>query len=206
MRDFTHNTPRYVQIIWLDGVPVAVVDGQADEIFLIRMDHIGRPVFATDAINLRFPGQWFHAKPSLHQNWIRDCDPTSKVGCVISRTSPPRYVQIIWFDGVPVAVVDGQTDEIFLIRTDQIGRPVFATDANGVKIWKASYLPFGGAHVASTDAINLRFPRQWFHTSNGLHQNWIDITPKDNMRPLTGVRSPVLSAPGKRWEPISALM
>ena len=92
---------------------------------------------------------------------------------MISRTTPPRYVQIIWFDGVPVAVVDGQTDEIFLIRTDHIGRPVFATDANGLKVWEASYLPFGGVHVASTDAINLRFPGQWFHAESGLHQNWM---------------------------------
>ena len=74
---------------------------------------------------------------------------------------------------MPVAVVDGQTDEVFLIRTDHIGRPVFAADDNGLKVWEATYLPFGGVHVASTDAINLRFPGQWFHAENGLHQNWM---------------------------------
>ncbi|WP_425456162.1 RHS repeat-associated core domain-containing protein [Aliishimia ponticola] len=25
---------------------------------------------------MRFPGQWFHAVPGLHQNWMRDYDPT----------------------------------------------------------------------------------------------------------------------------------
>ncbi len=63
------------------------------------MDHIGRPVFATNSagtktwtasylpfgevltttgtpIALRFPGQWFQSESGLHQNWMRDYDPT----------------------------------------------------------------------------------------------------------------------------------
>ncbi|WP_299695367.1 RHS repeat-associated core domain-containing protein [uncultured Tateyamaria sp.] len=89
--------------------------------------------------------------------------------------------EYIWFDCAPVAVVDGQTDEIFFVRTDHIGRPVFATDDTGAKVWEASYLSFGGVHVASTDAIDLRFPGQWFHASSGLHQNWMR-----NYDPTTG--------------------
>ncbi len=58
------------------------------------------------------------------------------------------------------------------VRTDPIGRPVFATNASGAKVWEASYLPFGGVHV-STGAINLRFPGQWFQSESGLHQNWM---------------------------------
>ena len=81
--------------------------------------------------------------------------------------------EYIWFDGVPVAVVDGQTDEVFFVRTDHIGRPVFATDDTGVKVWEASYLPFGGVHVSTGNTIDLRFPGQWFHASSGLHQNWM---------------------------------
>ena len=81
--------------------------------------------------------------------------------------------EYIWFDGVPVAVVDGQTDEVFFVRTDHIDRPVFATDDTGTKVWEASYLPFGGVHVSTGAAINLRFPGQWFHASSGLHQNWM---------------------------------
>ena len=81
--------------------------------------------------------------------------------------------EYIWHDGVPVAVVDGQTDEVFLVRTDHIGRPVFATDTSGVKVWEATYLPFGGVHVTTGGPIELRFPGQWFQSESGLHQNWM---------------------------------
>jgi RHS repeat-associated protein len=32
---------------------------------------------ATGGIDLRFPGQWFQAESGLHQNWMRDYDPTT---------------------------------------------------------------------------------------------------------------------------------
>ncbi len=73
-------------------------------------------------------------------------------------------------DGRAVAVVEG--GEVFFVRTDHIGRPVFSTDPDGLKVWEASYLPFGGVHV-STGAITLRFPGQWFQSESGLHQNWM---------------------------------
>ena len=66
----------------------------------MRADHIDRPVFATNSTgakvwtatytpfgevhtstgNLpanRFPGQWFQSESGLHQNWMRDYDPTT---------------------------------------------------------------------------------------------------------------------------------
>ena len=73
-------------------------------------------------------------------------------------------------NGAPVAVVEG--GQVFFVRTDHIGRPVFATNDLGVKVWEASYLPFGGVH-ASTGGIDLRFPGQWFQLESGLHQNWM---------------------------------
>jgi len=68
--------------------------------YYIRTDFIGRPVLATNTagtvawtakylpfggvevatganINLRFPGQWFQSESALHQNWMRDYDPTT---------------------------------------------------------------------------------------------------------------------------------
>lgn len=68
--------------------------------YFIRTDHIGRPVLATDALGavassishkpfgevhtstgldtgLRFPGQVYHWESELHQNWMRDYDPTT---------------------------------------------------------------------------------------------------------------------------------
>ena len=80
----------------------------------MRIDHIGRPVFATDLngtvaweasylpfggiqtssgpnSDLRFPGQWFQSETGLHQNWIRNYDPTTG-----------RYMQ-----ADPLGLVDG---------------------------------------------------------------------------------------------------
>ena len=68
-------------------------------------------------------------------------------------------------NGAPVGVVEG--GQIFFVRTDHIGRPVFATNDLGVKVWEVSYLPFGGVHT-STGGIGLRFPGQWFQSESGL--------------------------------------
>jgi RHS repeat-associated protein len=80
----------------------------------VRVDHIGRPVFATNStatktwtasylpfgevrtttgtpIALRFPGQWFQSESGLHQNWMRDYDPTTG-----------RYLQ-----ADPLGLIDG---------------------------------------------------------------------------------------------------
>jgi RHS repeat-associated protein len=104
------------EYIWLDGRPLAVVEG--GQTFWLHWDHILRPVLATDATGavvwaarylpfggidqvladtgvltqtLRFPGQWFQAETGLHQNWMRDYDPTTG-----------RYLQ-----ADPLGLVDG---------------------------------------------------------------------------------------------------
>jgi RHS repeat-associated protein len=74
-------------------------------------------------------------------------------------------------EGAPVAVIEGGV--VYFIRTDHIGRPAFATDSTGAKLWEVSYLPFGGVHVSSGLPIALRFPGQWFQAESGLHQNWM---------------------------------
>ncbi len=79
--------------------------------------------------------------------------------------------EYIWMGDVPIAVVEN--DQFYLIRTDHIGRPVFATDVSGAKVWEATYLPFGGVHASTGDPIKLRFPGQWFQSESGLHQNWM---------------------------------
>ena len=43
----------------------------------------------------------------------------------------------------------------YYIRTDHIGRPVFATDDTGAKVWEVSYLPFGGVHTEVGAPIGL---------------------------------------------------
>ncbi len=52
---------------------------------------------------------------------------------------------------MPIAVIEGGT--VYYIRADHIGRPVFATNAAGVKLWSAIPGPrrraraFGGKTV-----------------------------------------------------------
>ena len=79
--------------------------------------------------------------------------------------------EYIWADGMVVAVVEA--GQMYFVRTDHIGRPVFATDTLGTKVWEASYLPFGGVQTSTGDNATLRFPGQWFQTETGLHQNWM---------------------------------
>jgi RHS repeat-associated protein len=62
---------------------------------------------------------------------------------------------------------------VYFVRVDHIGRPVFATDAAGAKVWTASYSPFGEVHASTGTPIALRFPGQWFQSESGLHQNWM---------------------------------
>ncbi len=74
-------------------------------------------------------------------------------------------------DGMAAGVVEGGV--VHFVRTDHIGRPVFATNVSGTKIWEASYLPFGGVHVTTGTPIALRFSGQWFQAESGLHQDWM---------------------------------
>jgi len=79
--------------------------------------------------------------------------------------------EYVWLDGAPVAVIEG--GQVYFVRSDHIGRPVFATTSAGTVVWTASYLPFGGVHVATGAPIDARFPGQWFQAESGLHQNWM---------------------------------
>jgi RHS repeat-associated protein len=93
-----------------------------------------------------------------------------------------------------VAVIEGGV--VSYIRTDHIGRPVFATNTTtGVQTWTASPAragvrgrssgkqstglfsdpphPFGGVRTVTGAPISVRFPGQWFQAESGLHQNWM---------------------------------
>ena len=100
------------EYIWANGGVVGVYENGT--LYFVRTDHIMRPVFATDVSGavaweasylpfggmeassgpnptLRFPGQWFQSETGLHQNWMRDYDPTTG-----------RYMQ-----ADPLGLVDG---------------------------------------------------------------------------------------------------
>ncbi len=84
----------------------------------------------------RVGGQTIHTVHDLDDNRIAeyDFDPTTQVSTLLR--------EYIWMNGLPVAVVEN--GNVYYIRTDHIGRPVFATDGTGTKVWEARYLPFGG--------------------------------------------------------------
>lgn len=45
--------------------------------------------------------------------------------------------EYVWLGWEPLAVIEG--GQIFFLRTDHIGRPVFATDSSSTKVWTAAY-------------------------------------------------------------------
>jgi YD repeat-containing protein len=44
--------------------------------------------------------------------------------------------EYVWLNWEPIAVIEGGVT--YLVRTDHIGRPVFATNTSGVKVWTAT--------------------------------------------------------------------
>jgi RHS repeat-associated protein len=88
-----------------------------------------------------------------------------------NETSGALIREYVWNGWDPVAVIEGGV--ISFVRTDHIGRPVFATNASGVKVWTATYQPFGGVHTSTGALPSARFPGQWFQSESGLHQNWM---------------------------------
>ncbi|MBS0564979.1 MAG: RHS repeat-associated core domain-containing protein [Proteobacteria bacterium] len=77
--------------------------------------------------------------------------------------------QYVWLDDRPIAVIEGGVT--YLIRTDFIGRPAFATNMAGTRVWSLAYLPFGGVTVMTGAPADARFPGQWFQAEAGLYQN-----------------------------------
>jgi RHS repeat-associated protein len=88
-----------------------------------------------------------------------------------NETSGALIREYVWNGWDPVAVIEGGV--ISFVRADHIGRPVFATNASGVKTWTDTYTPFGGVHTSTGARPSARFPGQWFQSESGLHQNWM---------------------------------
>jgi hypothetical protein len=49
-------------------------------------------------------------------------------------------------------VIEG--GQVYRVRTDPIGRSVFATNSAGTVVWTASWLPFGGVRVKTGAPLN----------------------------------------------------
>ena len=81
-------------------------------------------------------GQTIHSVHDLDGNRIAeyDYDDVTHAATLIR--------EYVWLVGVAVAVVENGV--VYYIRTDHIWRLIFATDGAEVKVWDATYLPFGG--------------------------------------------------------------
>jgi RHS repeat-associated protein len=141
---------------------VAVIEGGV--VSYVRTDHIGRPVFATNAttgvktwtasydpfggvrtvtgapISARFPGQWFQAESGLHQNWMRDYDPTTG-----------RYLQ-----ADPLGLVDGASVYGYAMQS-----PMMYTDPRGEDVADFMSSPAGRGAMSTalgTSAVDGPLP------------------------------------------------
>lgn len=88
-----------------------------------------------------------------------------------------------------LAQTDLTTRDYKYVHTDALGTPLRVTDKSGVVIWQASYDPFGAATVNDDpdgdgvhQALNLRFPGQYFDAETGLHYNYFRDYDKDSGR------------------------
>lgn len=120
-------------------------------------DHLGRQVIRS----LPQVGVTIHSVFDSESNRIAEYD--GATGAMLR--------EYVWLGLQPIAVI--QAGIVHYIRTDHIGRPVFATDATGAVAWSASYSPFGGVVISTGTPIEARFPGQWFQAETGLHQNWM---------------------------------
>lgn len=64
--------------------------------------------------------------------------------------------EYVWNGWEPVAVIEGGL--VHFIRTDHIGRPVFATQTAGALVWRANYDPFGNVPATTGTPTTIRFP------------------------------------------------
>jgi len=62
------------------GEPLIVTDASKAKVWDAAVDPWGKPTMLatpTQTISLRLPGQWYASESGLHQNWMRDYDPST---------------------------------------------------------------------------------------------------------------------------------
>lgn len=110
-------------------------------------------------------GQTIH---SIHDIWghrIAEYDYNTSTG------TSSLIREYLWAGDQMIAIFEG--GQLYYVRSDHIGRPLFAADSTGAVVWEASYLPFGGIQASTGANTDLRFPGQWFQSEAGLYQNWM---------------------------------
>jgi YD repeat-containing protein len=73
-----------------------------------------------------------------------------------------------------MAMVDVPSGDFYYFLNDHLGTPQYVTNAAGVVVWEARYLPFGQAIINGHSSVenNFRFPGQYYDSETGLHYNY----------------------------------
>jgi RHS repeat-associated protein len=73
-----------------------------------------------------------------------------------------------------MAMVDVPSGDFYFYLNDHLGNPQYVTNAAGVVVWEARYLPFGQAIINGHSSVenNFRFPGQYYDSETGLHYNY----------------------------------
>lgn len=82
----------------------------------------------------------------------------------------------VWFNGAPVAVIDGSNE--YYVHTDHLGTPRVVSNGN-TAIWRWEAGPFGEESAQEDPdgdmtnfTYNLRFPGQYYDGETGVHYNY----------------------------------
>jgi RHS repeat-associated protein len=85
-----------------------------------------------------------------------------------------RIDELIWMDGMPVAILSGTAGTLSYIESDQLGTPRVAIDGTSntaTWTWSPVNDPFGETQPVGTLALNLRMPGQSYDAESGLNYN-----------------------------------
>ena len=147
----------------IDGAAYAVSGGEAGGLERAPISNQNRRLARAAATRkpdvprslASFPGgtkRYFFYNPEM--NLIAESDLTIA-------SAPPIAYEYIWFNGHPVAQVDGGVVTHWTF-TDHLGTPTIQTDSSGAPYWRAEYEPYGSVFALRTADQHqpLRLPGQ----------------------------------------------
>ncbi|MCF6293619.1 MAG: hypothetical protein L3J04_09520, partial [Robiginitomaculum sp.] len=86
--------------------------------------------------------------------------------------------EYVWLGLMPLAIIDHTNGSPVLnfLHSDHLGRPIAATDNNGLQVWDGTFTPFGEAVLtAGSLSLELRFPGQYRDSETELYYNFTRI-------------------------------
>ena len=128
------------------------------------------------AVALRFPGQWFQAESGLHQNWMRDYDPTTG-----------RYIQ-----PDPLGLIDGPGVYGYALQS-----PMVWTDPTGEFV-AAPWAILGGIAIGA----GLDFLWQMYRNGGDIDcVNWAEVGLAGAVGAFGGAWGHAWKAGAAKWRP-----